>query len=150
MINRNRNKEDKDNEIDKIATLSSFSMRRADTTYWSKSEKGILNEAIIISKELLDLERMDLTQVKENNNIKFGCYIYQDGLTYKDIVHIALECERLGYDSIWLKDNYIPWIQDYLVSHLNNNANIRKLTKNKWGNKKKLLQTFTWTNQSLV
>ena len=57
---------------------------------------------------------MDLTQVKENNNIKFGCYIYQDGLTYKDIVHIALECERLGHDSIWLKDNYIPWIQDYL------------------------------------
>jgi hypothetical protein len=48
-------------------------------------KKGILNEAIIISKELLDLERMDLTQVKENNNIKFGCYIYQDGLTYKDM-----------------------------------------------------------------
>jgi hypothetical protein len=33
MINRNRNKEDKDNEIDKIVTLSSFSMRSADTTY---------------------------------------------------------------------------------------------------------------------
>jgi alkanesulfonate monooxygenase SsuD/methylene tetrahydromethanopterin reductase-like flavin-dependent oxidoreductase (luciferase family) len=83
---------------------------------------------------------MDLTQVKENNNIKFGCYIYQDGLTYKDIVHIALECERLGYDSIWLKDNYIPWIQDYLVSHLNNNANIRKLTKNKYTEHQKQIQ----------
>ncbi|MGC2428925.1 MAG: LLM class flavin-dependent oxidoreductase, partial [Nitrososphaeraceae archaeon] len=57
-----------------------------------------------------------------------------------DIVHIALECERLGYDSIWLKDNYIPWIQDYLVSHLNNNANIRKLTKNKYTEHQKQIQ----------
>ena len=89
---------------------------------------------------------MDLTQVKENNNIKFGCYIYQDGLTYKDIVHIALECERLGYDSIWLKDNYIPWIQDYLVSHLNNNANIRKLTKNKYTEHQKQIQLCSCNN----
>jgi alkanesulfonate monooxygenase SsuD/methylene tetrahydromethanopterin reductase-like flavin-dependent oxidoreductase (luciferase family) len=56
------------------------------------------------------------------------------------MVHIALECERLGYDSIWLKDNYIPWIQDYLVSHLNNNANIRKLTKNKYTEHQKQIQ----------
>ena len=49
---------------------------------------------------------------KKSNNIKFGCYIYQDSLGYKDIKHIALECEKLGYDSVWLKDNFIPWIQD--------------------------------------
>jgi hypothetical protein len=61
---------------------------------------------------------MNLKPNKENqnnndNHIKFGCYIYQDGLGYKDILHIISECERLGYDSIWIKDNYIPWIQDY-------------------------------------
>jgi alkanesulfonate monooxygenase SsuD/methylene tetrahydromethanopterin reductase-like flavin-dependent oxidoreductase (luciferase family) len=51
-----------------------------------------------------------------NKNIKFGCYIYQDGLNYNDILHTTLECERLGYDSIWLKDNYIPWIEEYMGS----------------------------------
>ena len=80
---------------------------------------------------------MNLKVKKKNNqnNIKFGCYIYQDGLRYKDILHIALECERLGYDSIWLKDNFIPWIQDYLVSRLdnnNNNAKGRSLPKNQY------------------
>ena len=60
---------------------------------------------------------------KDNDNIKFGCYIYQDDLRFKDILHIALECERLGYDSIWLKDNYIPWLYDYLVSQSGNNNN---------------------------
>jgi alkanesulfonate monooxygenase SsuD/methylene tetrahydromethanopterin reductase-like flavin-dependent oxidoreductase (luciferase family) len=68
---------------------------------------------------------MNLKVKKKNNqnNIKFGCYIYQDGLRYKDVLRITLECERLGYDSIWLKDNFIPWIQDYLISRLNNNNN---------------------------
>ena len=45
----------------------------------------------------------------ENENIRFGCYIYQDGLDglkYKDILNIVLECEKLGYDSLWLKDNF--------------------------------------------
>ena len=60
---------------------------------------------------------------KESNNIKFGCYIYQDSLGYKDIKHIALECEKLGYDSVWLKDNFIPWIQDYASFNLNRNNN---------------------------
>ena len=123
MINRNRNNEDKDNEIDKIATLSSFSIELT-LHIEVKVKKGILNEAIIISKELLDLERMDLTQVKENSNIKFGCYIYQDGLRNKDILHIASECERLGYDSIWIKDNFIPWIQDYTILHQSKSNNV--------------------------
>lgn len=71
---------------------------------------------------------------KNNNNIKFGCYIYQDGLSYKDVLRITLECERLGYDSIWLKDNFIPWIQDYLISRLDNNINAksRSLRKNQY------------------
>lgn len=58
-----------------------------------------------------------------NNNIKFGCYIYQDGLESKIILHIVSECEKLGYDSIWLKDNFIPWIQDYTILHSSNNGN---------------------------
>jgi len=58
-------------------------------------------------------------------NIKFGCYIYQDSLKYKDILRIALECEKLGYDSVWLKDNFIPWIQDYIhyISNTGSNTN---------------------------
>ena len=60
---------------------------------------------------------------KENENIKFGCYIYQDGLKYKDILSITLECEKLGYDSVWLKDNFIPWIQDYISFNLNTGSN---------------------------
>jgi len=60
---------------------------------------------------------------KKSNNIKFGCYIYQDGLGYKDIKHIALECEKLGYESVWLKDNFIPWIQDYASFNSNRNNN---------------------------
>ena len=58
---------------------------------------------------------------KKSNNIKFGCYIYQHSLGYKDIKHIALECEKLGYYSLWLKDNFIPWIQDYASFNSNRN-----------------------------
>ena len=58
---------------------------------------------------------------EKSNNIKFGCYIYQHSLGYKDIKHIALECEKLGYDSVWLKDNFIPWIQDYASFNSNRN-----------------------------
>ena len=68
------------------------------------------------SKENLLLMNSKLKE-RANSNIKFGCYIYQDGLRNKDILHIASECERLGYDSIWLKDNLIPWILDYTVLH---------------------------------
>ncbi len=60
---------------------------------------------------------------KNSSNIKFGCYIYQDSLGYKDIKHIALECEKLGYDSVWLKDNLMPWIQDYGSFNSNRNNN---------------------------
>jgi alkanesulfonate monooxygenase SsuD/methylene tetrahydromethanopterin reductase-like flavin-dependent oxidoreductase (luciferase family) len=64
-----------------------------------------------------------LNAKKENKNIKFGCYIYQDGLKYKDILRITLECERLGYDSVWLKDNFIPWIRDYISFNPNTDSN---------------------------
>jgi alkanesulfonate monooxygenase SsuD/methylene tetrahydromethanopterin reductase-like flavin-dependent oxidoreductase (luciferase family) len=56
---------------------------------------------------------------EKNKKIRFGCYIYQDCLEYGDILRIALECEKLGYDSIWLKDNFIPWIQDYITFNVN-------------------------------
>ena len=49
------------------------------------------------------------------NGIRFACYIYQQGLEYKDIQRIVLECERLGFDSIWLKDNFTSsWLNAYL------------------------------------
>jgi alkanesulfonate monooxygenase SsuD/methylene tetrahydromethanopterin reductase-like flavin-dependent oxidoreductase (luciferase family) len=49
------------------------------------------------------------------NRIKFACYIYQQGLEYKDIQRIVLQCERLGFDSIWLKDNFTSsWLNAYL------------------------------------
>ena len=59
----------------------------------------------------------------KNENIRFGCYIYQEGLKYKDILNITLECEKLGYDSLWLKDNFIPWISDYISFNNSNNNN---------------------------
>ena len=45
---------------------------------------------------------------------KFGCYIYQEGQRFEDIVSTVRECERRGFDSIWLKDNFLPWLQSYL------------------------------------
>ncbi|MGA7898953.1 MAG: LLM class flavin-dependent oxidoreductase [Nitrososphaeraceae archaeon] len=51
-----------------------------------------------------------------NNKIRFGCYIYQQGLEYKDIQRIVIECERLGFDSVWLKDNFTSsWLDDYFL-----------------------------------
>ena len=48
------------------------------------------------------------------NGIKFACYIYQQGLEYTDIQHIVLECERLGFDSVWFKDNFTSsWLDAY-------------------------------------
>ena len=48
------------------------------------------------------------------NEIKFACYIYQQGLEYTDIRRIVLECERLGFDSVWLKDNFTSsWLNAY-------------------------------------
>jgi alkanesulfonate monooxygenase SsuD/methylene tetrahydromethanopterin reductase-like flavin-dependent oxidoreductase (luciferase family) len=45
---------------------------------------------------------------------KFGCYIYQEGQRFEDIVSTVRECERWGFDSIWLKDNFLPWLQSYV------------------------------------
>ena len=48
------------------------------------------------------------------NGIRFACYIYQQGLEYMDIRRIVLECEKLGFDSIWLKDNFTSsWLNTY-------------------------------------
>lgn len=48
------------------------------------------------------------------NGIKFACYIYQQQLKYADIKRIVLECERLGFNSVWLKDNFTSsWLSAY-------------------------------------
>lgn len=39
----------------------------------------------------------------------FGVVIPQYGVDYKTIVKVTLECERLGFDSAWLEDHFIPW-----------------------------------------
>ena len=58
------------------------------------------------------------------NGIKFACYIYQQGLEYKDIQHIVLECERLGFDSIWLKDNFTSsWLNAYFSDKKDEESN---------------------------
>ena len=50
---------------------------------------------------------------------KFGCYIYQEGQRFEDITSTVRECERLGFDSIWLKDNFLPWLQSYVKDSKN-------------------------------
>jgi alkanesulfonate monooxygenase SsuD/methylene tetrahydromethanopterin reductase-like flavin-dependent oxidoreductase (luciferase family) len=84
----------------------------------------------------------------ENENIRFGCYIYQDGLKYKDILNIALECEKLGYDSLWLKDNFIPWISDYHISFDSKNDNnttstTKAIPQEKSNEKRTMLECWT-------
>jgi alkanesulfonate monooxygenase SsuD/methylene tetrahydromethanopterin reductase-like flavin-dependent oxidoreductase (luciferase family) len=52
--------------------------------------------------------------VINENGIRFACYIYQQGLEYADIRRIVLECEKLGFDSVWLKDNFTSsWLNTY-------------------------------------
>jgi alkanesulfonate monooxygenase SsuD/methylene tetrahydromethanopterin reductase-like flavin-dependent oxidoreductase (luciferase family) len=52
--------------------------------------------------------------VNKKDKIKFGCYIYQQGLQYQDIQRIVIKCERLGFDSVWLKDNFSSsWLEAY-------------------------------------
>jgi alkanesulfonate monooxygenase SsuD/methylene tetrahydromethanopterin reductase-like flavin-dependent oxidoreductase (luciferase family) len=52
--------------------------------------------------------------VTNKNGIKFACYIYQQGLKYKDILRIVLECDRSGFNSVWLKDNFTSsWFNAY-------------------------------------
>jgi alkanesulfonate monooxygenase SsuD/methylene tetrahydromethanopterin reductase-like flavin-dependent oxidoreductase (luciferase family) len=52
--------------------------------------------------------------VINENGIRFACYIYQQGLEYTEIRRIVLECEKLGFDSVWLKDNFTSsWLNTY-------------------------------------
>ncbi len=44
---------------------------------------------------------------------KFGCYIFQDALTFEEILKIAQQCEELGLESVWLKDNFSPWLHKW-------------------------------------
>lgn len=41
--------------------------------------------------------------------VQFGCVLPQESATYGTIRDVALECERLGFDSIWLYDHVFPF-----------------------------------------
>ena len=59
---------------------------------------------------------------RKNIVVRFGCYIYQEGLEYNEIKDIVIECERLGFYSVWLKDNFIPWTQSYILGQKETNS----------------------------
>lgn len=43
---------------------------------------------------------------------KFGCQLSQNNSNVDEVIEIALECERLGYDSVWAYDHLSPyWIK---------------------------------------
>ena len=65
---------------------------------------------------------------KKLNKIKFGCYIYQEGLDYEKIKQIVIECEKLGFDSVWLKDNFGSWLNTYF-SHSKKEVKKRNVLK---------------------
>lgn len=46
--------------------------------------------------------------------ISFGVQIAQEGYDYGTIIKIVLECERLGFDSIWLTDHFFFSEKPYL------------------------------------
>src|SRR5215831_4068745 len=78
------------------------------------------------SKGVMALLRIIIMARKNDNKIKFGCYIYQQGLEYRDIQRIVIECERLGFESVWLKDNFSSsWLDDYF----SNKAERKELKK---------------------
>jgi alkanesulfonate monooxygenase SsuD/methylene tetrahydromethanopterin reductase-like flavin-dependent oxidoreductase (luciferase family) len=68
---------------------------------------------------------------KEQNKIKFGCYIYQEGLEYEKIKQIVIECEKLGFDSVWLKDNFGSWLNAYF-SHRKKEEEGKEGGEEKW------------------
>jgi alkanesulfonate monooxygenase SsuD/methylene tetrahydromethanopterin reductase-like flavin-dependent oxidoreductase (luciferase family) len=42
-------------------------------------------------------------------NVKYGCQLPQEITDFDRLVEIARECERLGYDSIWVYDHLSPF-----------------------------------------
>lgn len=45
------------------------------------------------------------------SSAKFGCQLPQD-LDFDHVIEVARECERLGYDSVWVYDHLSPyWLQ---------------------------------------
>jgi F420-dependent oxidoreductase-like protein len=41
--------------------------------------------------------------------VKFGVVLPQYGVDYGTVREVAIECERLGFDSLWLEDHFMPW-----------------------------------------
>jgi alkanesulfonate monooxygenase SsuD/methylene tetrahydromethanopterin reductase-like flavin-dependent oxidoreductase (luciferase family) len=71
--------------------------------------------------------------VINENGIRFACYIYQQGLEYTDIRRIVLECEKLGFDSVWFKDNFTSWLNTYFSNKEDEepNSEDRRTCRNK-------------------
>ncbi len=42
-------------------------------------------------------------------NVKFGCQLPQDVDDFDHVIQVARECERLGYDSVWVYDHLSPY-----------------------------------------
>ncbi len=42
-------------------------------------------------------------------NVKFGCQLPQDIDDFDRVLEVARECERLGYDSVWVYDHLSPY-----------------------------------------
>lgn len=66
--------------------------------------------------------------------LNFGCYIYQEGLEYNEIKRIVVECEKLGFDSVWLKDNFGSWFDAYLSCNRQKSVEENKDTTSKKDN----------------
>jgi F420-dependent oxidoreductase-like protein len=40
--------------------------------------------------------------------VKFGLHLHLEGLSYSDVRSVATECEKLGFDSLWIYDHLLP------------------------------------------
>lgn len=50
--------------------------------------------------------------------MKVGVVLPQYATEYAKVREMAVECELLGYDSIWLEDHFMPWAHDPKLSAL--------------------------------
>lgn len=50
--------------------------------------------------------------------VKIGVVLPQYAAEYSKVGEMAVECESLGYDSIWLEDHFMPWANDPKLSAL--------------------------------
>jgi hypothetical protein len=51
------------------------------------------------------LKRRNLLEALRVERVKFGVQVLQAMPDYSTLKKVVLECERLGFDSIWVYDN---------------------------------------------